>query len=278
MCLILFLFSTARIATAHTFIGLAVATSMRMGLHSQTSCEGLSDLEIDLRRGVFWTIVKLDLYSGTILGLPSMVNLDYVDQPKPNGLIRGYEFEDGQRFTSDTTRRIYAASTCNLTFLSIISKLIKKFYPKTDGEACKARESKTLVSNTTISEIEKDFKAWRGGLSDVFGSQDSNNTLIRYIIPRSDGSSRNFNTGAAPYMNWRCYTALDTSCFIGHFYTTLPKRGTTLHQTLVSSAAQCLVSRCLDSPSIVRTGCSDITIYLPLPGSLFTLCFCLSLR
>ena len=36
-------------------------------------------------------------------------------------------------------------------------------------------------------------------------SQDSNNTLIRYIIPRSDGSSRNVDTGAAPYMNWRCF-------------------------------------------------------------------------
>jgi len=35
-----------------------------------------------------------------------------------------------------------------------------KLYPKADEEAGKVRESKTLVSNTMISEIEKDFKAW----------------------------------------------------------------------------------------------------------------------
>lgn len=85
VCLILFLISTARLATAHTLIGLAVAAAMRMGLHSQASCDGLCELERYIQRRTFWTIVMLDIYSGTVLGLPGMIKLDYVDQPKPSG-------------------------------------------------------------------------------------------------------------------------------------------------------------------------------------------------
>ncbi|EXJ91841.1 hypothetical protein A1O3_00391 [Capronia epimyces CBS 606.96] len=178
LCFILFLMSTARLATAHTFIGLAVAASMRMGLHSRASCDGLSELEKDVRRRVFWTIVKLDIYSGTVLGLPGMINLDYVDQPKPSGLVRDYEDESHGGFASVTTRRVFAASAQYLDVLLIMAKVTQKLYPKTDEEAHRANGStKMYVSNAVISEIEGDFKAWRERLSSALGTPDENDSL-----------------------------------------------------------------------------------------------------
>ena len=180
LCLVLFLISTARLATAHTFIGLAVAAAMRMGLHSQASCEGLSDVEKYVRRRTFWTIVKLDIYSGTVLGLPGMIRLDYVDQPKPGAHIRDYANEAQGGFASLTTQRMFAASAQYLDVLMILSKVVQKLYPKTDAEAHRVSEAKKIyVSNTTILEIENDFKAWRDGLSDALGLADMNDTLSR---------------------------------------------------------------------------------------------------
>ncbi|EXJ76596.1 uncharacterized protein A1O5_01104 [Cladophialophora psammophila CBS 110553] len=182
LCLILFLISTARLATAHTFIGLAVAAAMRMGLHSQASCDGLSDLEKDVRRRTFWTIVKLDIYSGTVLGLPGMIKLDYVDQPKPSGHIRDYANEERGGFASPSTRRMFAASAQYLGVLLIMSKVVQKLYPKTDTEAHQEGETKKIyVSNATILEIENDFKAWRDGLSDSLGLAEGNNDLSSIV-------------------------------------------------------------------------------------------------
>lgn len=180
LCFILFLISTARLATAHTFTGLAVAAAMRMGLHSQTSCDGLSHLEKDIRRRVFWTIVKLDMYSGTVLGLPGMINLDYVDQLKPSGLTRDYENAEQGGFASLTTRRMFAASSQYLEVLLIMGKVVQKLYPKTDAEAHLVGLSKKIyVNNAVIVEIENDFKTWRDGLSEALGSPERGSPLSR---------------------------------------------------------------------------------------------------
>ncbi|KAJ4608870.1 Gypsy retrotransposon integrase-like protein 1 [Exophiala dermatitidis] len=182
LCFVLFLMSTARLASAHTFIGLAVAAAMRMGLHSRASCEGLCESEQDIRRRIFWTIVKLDIYSGTVLGLPGMINLDYVDQLKPSGLVRDYENEDKGGFASVTKRRMFAASAQYLDVLLITSKVVQKLYPKTDEEAHRVNgTSKMYVSNATVSEIEEDFKTWRKGLSNALGSSDQNSSLSSIV-------------------------------------------------------------------------------------------------
>ncbi|OQV00477.1 Fungal specific transcription factor domain-containing protein [Cladophialophora immunda] len=182
LCFILFLISTARLATAHTFIGLAVAAAMRMGLHSQASCDGLSELEKDVRRRTFWTIVKLDIYSGTVLGLPGMIKLDYVDQPKPSGHIRDYANEDWGGFASLSTRRMFAASAQYLEILMIMSKVVQKLYPKTDSEAHRVGESKKIyVSNAAILEIENEFKIWRDGLSDSLGLTEDNSNASSIV-------------------------------------------------------------------------------------------------
>jgi hypothetical protein len=57
ICLALFLMSTSRLATAQNLIALAVSASMRMGLHSQTSCSGLTPLSREIRIRVFWASV-----------------------------------------------------------------------------------------------------------------------------------------------------------------------------------------------------------------------------
>ncbi|KEF54757.1 uncharacterized protein A1O9_09199, partial [Exophiala aquamarina CBS 119918] len=177
ICLALFSISTSRLATAQTLIALAVSTCMRMGLHSQTSCSGLTPLSKQVRIRAFWTVVKLDIYSSIELGLPVLIDLTYVDQIKPSGLCRDYSKEEIGGFVSITSRRIFAASAQYLELLMILRKVVKMFFPKTDEEADKSNLSKNLaVSHATIDEIKEEFKTWREGLADALGPSEGSDT------------------------------------------------------------------------------------------------------
>jgi hypothetical protein len=177
ICLALFLISTSRLATAHTLIGIAVSASMRMGLHSQTSCNGLTPLSREIKIRVFWTVVKLDIYSSIILGLPGLIDLSCVDQLKPSGLSRDYSNEENGGFASITSRRMAAASAQYLELLMIVRRLIKKFYPKTDEAENRNPSKEFTVNNAYIDEMKEEFKTWREGLADALRPSDGQDTM-----------------------------------------------------------------------------------------------------
>jgi hypothetical protein len=98
----------------------------------------------------YWTIVKLDIYSGTVLGLPGMINFDYLDQLTPSGDIYNYADESSPCSDSLTTQRMFAASVQYLRLLLIMGKVVQKLYPKTDAEARCVSESKQVYVATLL--------------------------------------------------------------------------------------------------------------------------------
>ncbi|ETN44570.1 uncharacterized protein HMPREF1541_10240 [Cyphellophora europaea CBS 101466] len=166
----LFLMSTARLATAHTYVALAAAAAMRMGMHSQTTYGNFLPRENEARRALFWTIVKLDVYTGTVLGLPGLVNLSHVDQVRPSGSIKDYQSADPASSASRNKMRMLAASAQYRELLLIIAEMVQRLYPKTEHEAKQVRRSKKmLISNTVITDVERQFKAWRDNLPVALG-------------------------------------------------------------------------------------------------------------
>jgi hypothetical protein len=94
-----------------------------------------------------------------------MIDLTYVDQFKPSGLSRDHSNEENGGFASVTRRRIFTASAQYLELLTILHKVMKRFYPKTDEEAEKSNLSKKFpVYNAAIEEIKEEFKTWREDL------------------------------------------------------------------------------------------------------------------
>lgn len=176
--LALFLISTCRITTAHTLIGMAVSASLRMGLHSQSSCHGLTPLSKEIKIRVFWTVVKLDIYSSALLGLPMMIDLTYVDQLKPSTSARDYADEETGGFASLFSRRAAAASAHLLELQLMMRRMLKNFYPKTDEEVDESDASKRFaISETDIDGVKEEFKKWREGLSQVFGSSEGQDNM-----------------------------------------------------------------------------------------------------
>lgn len=182
VCFVLFLFSTARIATARGFIGLAVSSSMRMGLHSQTAIEGMCVSESFTRSQLFWTIVKFDVLSKTILGLPGLVDMSYVDQPRPSGDVKDYAVMSSELEANDRTVRKLAASAQYTDLVIIYAKTVTKLYPRTEAEARQRQKTKRhIIKSAVILELEEEFAAWRSRLPSAMNAygEHQNSSLIR---------------------------------------------------------------------------------------------------
>lgn len=171
MVFALFLMSTARLATAHTYVALAAAAAMRMGLHSQTTYGSFTEQENKARARLLWTIVKLDIYTGTVLGLPGLVNLSHVDQIRPSGMIEDYKNAPEGMTTTNDQQRMLAASAQYRDLLLIIANMVQKLFPKTEQEAKQVRRSRRmLINSAVITDTERQFKEWRDGLNLALGT------------------------------------------------------------------------------------------------------------
>lgn len=75
---------------------------------------------------------------------------------------------------------MFAASAQYLDLLLILGKVVQKVYPKTDAEArCVSESKKVYISNTTILEIENDFRIWRDSLPESLSLADKEHSLNR---------------------------------------------------------------------------------------------------
>lgn len=84
LMLFIFLQCSARLSTCYTYIGVAMRSALRAGFHRKLSPNsGFSPIEIEMRKRLFYTIYKLDVYINAILGLPRSISPDDFDQTLP---------------------------------------------------------------------------------------------------------------------------------------------------------------------------------------------------
>src|ERR1700753_1664479 len=80
--MILFLQSSAKLSTCYSYIGVALRSALRMGLHRNFDAN-FSPIERETRKRVFWVIRKMDTYVGALLGLPHTMSDEDIDQDYP---------------------------------------------------------------------------------------------------------------------------------------------------------------------------------------------------
>ena len=59
--MILFLQCSARLATCYSFVGVALRSALRMGLH-RSFRDSFGPIESEVRKRLFWTIKKMDVF------------------------------------------------------------------------------------------------------------------------------------------------------------------------------------------------------------------------
>lgn len=162
--MIMFLQSSAKLATCYSYIGLALHSAIRMGLHRSFTIS-FNPIELETRKRIFWQIRKMDFYVAALLGLPMMLSEDDIDQELPQAINDEYITIHEVFPMPPGQISLLAATNAHTTLTMILQKVVKYIYPlKSSGRGPEQTGSAYVVSHAKIREIEQDLQVWMESL------------------------------------------------------------------------------------------------------------------
>ena len=179
ICFILFLIATARLSTAHTYIGLAFTSAMKMGLHTTASGAEFKTYELNMRTRVFSAILRSDLYVSAVLGLPPLIGDREIGAARERDRILINEDHRQSMTPPIHTAFQLEATAKHLDILIVVSDTIKTLYHSQPVVQKAAAKQVLIISNKTIDTLENNFRAWRASLESLFRRTDDDMEIIR---------------------------------------------------------------------------------------------------
>ncbi|KAK3692369.1 fungal-specific transcription factor domain-containing protein [Podospora appendiculata] len=162
--MILFLQSTSNISGCYAFLGIALRSSLRMGLHRNLTHAQITPIEDETRRRLFHVIRQLDTYVSAILGFPVLLRDEDVDQPAPTEVDDEYITADAILTPPPGTPSFFQAFNAHNRLMAMLSKVIKYIYPLKGVEDCAKSPSRPdatyMISYARIKEIERELHEW----------------------------------------------------------------------------------------------------------------------
>ncbi|KAL4884625.1 fungal-specific transcription factor domain-containing protein [Aspergillus karnatakaensis] len=157
--MVLFLQSSAKLSTCYSYIGIALRSALRLGLHRSVTTN-FNPIEREMRRRVFWAIRKMDVYVSTLLGLPQMLSDDDIDQEAPLPIDGEFITDNGILPTPEGRIHAMIGANAHTGLSNIILKIVKYIYPLKTAQHRSKSDQKYVVSHSKIREIERDLQTW----------------------------------------------------------------------------------------------------------------------
>lgn len=186
--MIIYLQCLARISTCYLYVGIALRSAIKEGLHRnltifQNLRRRLDPIEIDTRKRLFYSIIKMDIYINLLLGLPRAIADDEYDQEFPEDLDDEnitreaylYEKQDGRLLSS-------ACANHHTKLMFIISHILKALYPIKISKDPNDKMTPELIHNR-VTELELELKVWLDNLPMELRPTDPNNPESMKKIP-----------------------------------------------------------------------------------------------
>ncbi|KAL4897172.1 fungal-specific transcription factor domain-containing protein [Aspergillus ambiguus] len=158
--MVLFLQSSAKLSTCYSYVGIALRSALRLGLHRSAVSANFNPLEQELRKRVFWVVRKMDVYVSTLLGLPQMLSDDDIDQEYPLPIDGEFITAEGIRPPPKDYTALMAGANAHTRLSNIILKVVKYIYPVKNAQHRSKSDQRYVVSHSKIREIERDLQAW----------------------------------------------------------------------------------------------------------------------
>ncbi|KAH7308183.1 fungal-specific transcription factor domain-containing protein [Stachybotrys elegans] len=162
--LILFLQATSNLSGCYSFVGIALRSALRIGLHRDLQHEQIGAIENEIRRRVFYVIRQMDIYVSTLLGFPLMLHADDIDQQYPTEVDDEYITPDGIIHPPIGTPSFFQAFNSHTRLMEILAKITKYVYPMQGivqtGLKGDKRSPAYQISYARIKEIEGDLHTW----------------------------------------------------------------------------------------------------------------------
>jgi hypothetical protein len=185
--MLLFLQVTSNISGCYAFVGIALRSAIRMGLHRHLAHVKITPIEDETRRRCFYVIRQMDTYISAILGFPMLLNDEDIDQPLPTEVNDEYITQDAIIAPAEGTPSFFQAFNAHERLMRILAKVVKHIYPlRSAEEAVAGRESRNpsfFVAYAKIQEIEEDLQDWYEQLPIQWRpSPDGPIEVIRYVF------------------------------------------------------------------------------------------------
>lgn len=156
--MVLFLQSSAKLSTCYSYIGIALRSALRLGLHRSVTAN-FNPVERELRRRIFWVIRKMDVYVSTLLGLPQMLSDDDIDQQYPMAIDSEFISVDGITPMPSGRTPLIAGANAHTALSNIMMKVVKYIYPVKHAKRS-ITDHHYMVSHAKIRDIERDLQNW----------------------------------------------------------------------------------------------------------------------
>ncbi|KAL2860577.1 fungal-specific transcription factor domain-containing protein [Aspergillus pseudodeflectus] len=157
--MVLFLQSSAKLSTCYSYVGIALRSALRLGLHRSVAAD-FNPIERELRKRIFWVIRKMDVYVSTLLGLPQMLSDDDIDQEYPMPVDGEFITVDGILPTPEGRIHAMHGANAHTRLSNIILKIVKYIYPLKTAQQRSKSDQRYVVSHSKIREIERDLQSW----------------------------------------------------------------------------------------------------------------------
>lgn len=181
--IVAFLQCSSRMSACYTYLGIAMKSAARMGLHRRLDA-GFTPVEQQTRRRLFWVIRKMDIYVSTMLGLPESIADDDIDQELPLDIDDSYVLEDQILPQPCGQVAPIAATNAHIRLLGILKKITTFIYPIKGAEQRIAGNSRVyFVDHSRIHEIEISLKTWLDDLpAPLKAPVQIPERLARYVV------------------------------------------------------------------------------------------------
>jgi len=186
--IILFLQATSNLSACYAFIGIALRSALRIGLHRHLPHAKLSPIEHETRRRVFHVVRQIDTYVSALLGFPILLRTEDIDQPLPTEVDDEHITMDGiQKPPPGTAGSFFEAFNAHAKLMGILEKVVKYIYPLKGIEECAMngdRPNATYsISYGRIKEIEAELQDWYERLPTRWRpSSEGPIEVIRYVV------------------------------------------------------------------------------------------------
>ncbi|KAF2160440.1 hypothetical protein M409DRAFT_70408 [Zasmidium cellare ATCC 36951] len=165
--MILFLQSSAKMSQCYAYVGVALRSALRMGLH-RAAAGKFDPVEAETRKRVFWIVRKMDVYVGAMLGLPQTLSDDDIDQDFPAEVDDEYITRDGVLPMPDGVVSLMTAFNSHTRLVQILQKIVRKIYPIKVQSPQSPGDKSYSIPFSTIREIESDLEEWKNNLPPIF--------------------------------------------------------------------------------------------------------------
>lgn len=162
--MILFLQATSNLSACYSYVGIALRSAMRMGLHRHLQHAQIGAFEQETRSRVFYVIRQMDIYVSTLLGFPLLLSKDDIDQKYPYEVDDEFISPQGILQPIPGVSSFFAAFNAHTRLMEILAKITKYVYPtKSQHETVgldNGANPTYQISYGRIKEIEADLHEW----------------------------------------------------------------------------------------------------------------------